>query len=69
MLRGEHRGEMCRRMQVCVTIFLKTDKMLFCEVVLWWQMYKDIGCFNVSCHWQMNNKIVKNCSWISKTDS
>lgn len=21
-------------------------------------MYKDIGCFNIRCHWQMNNKVV-----------
>lgn len=27
-------GEMCRRMQVCVSIFLKIAKMLFCEVEL-----------------------------------
>lgn len=27
-------GEMCRRIQVCVSIFLGTAKMLFCEVKL-----------------------------------
>lgn len=31
---GELRGEVCRRMQVYLSIFLKTAKMLFCKVKL-----------------------------------
>lgn len=60
VLRG-NMGERCAGGCSFALVFFKNnqDFLLWSKAVLWCQMFKDIGCFNPSCHWQMSNKVVR----------